>query len=87
MLCKILGFMQLGDEKLSMPAAKKGAFSFIKQAEGGAPQRSRWPRMLPPWQPSVRSPSGLALSLHTRIEERVSISERAGRLSLIAAHP
>lgn len=27
--------MQLGDEKLSMPAAKKGAFCFIKQARTG----------------------------------------------------
>ena len=78
MFWKIVGFMQLRDEKLSMPAAKKGTFSFIKQAQGGAPQRSRCPRMLPPWQPSVQSPSGLALSLHRRIEERVSTSERAG---------
>lgn len=86
-LCKILGFMQ-GWKKLSIPAAKNGAFCFIRQAQGGARLRSRWPWMLPPWQPSVQSPSGLALSLHMRIEERASQHSYfwKSRLSLIAAH-
>lgn len=66
------GSCSFGMEKLSMAAARKGAFDFIRQARGGAPVRSSWPSMLPPWQPSVQSPSGLALSLRMRIEGHVS---------------